>query len=135
METKVFEAPALYADHHVTEVRRILLELEGVLDVYASSSFQIIEVTYDESKINDLQIAVRLDEAGYLGEWTVPIETGGVAQETADKRPYFRHTTTYETTKQTVSFAQRVSNQGRPLWNCPGMGEIKMDEVENAKEA
>ena len=135
METKTFEAPALYADHHVTEVRRILLELDGVLDVYASSAFQIIEVTYDENKINDLQIAVRLDEAGYLGEWTVPIETGVTSQETADKRPYFRHTTTYETTKQTVSFAQRVSYQGRPLWNCPGMGEIKMDEVENAKEA
>lgn len=135
METKVFETPALYGDHHVTEVRRILLELEGVLDVYASSAFQIIEVKYDETKVNDLQIAVKLDEAGYLGEWTVPIETGATAQTSNEKQPYFRHTTTYETTKQTVSFAQRVSYQGRPLWTCPGMGEIKMDEVDNAKEA
>jgi copper chaperone CopZ len=47
METKTFDAPALYADHHVTEVRRILLELEGVTDVYASSAFQTVEVTYD----------------------------------------------------------------------------------------
>jgi copper chaperone CopZ len=135
METKTFEAPVLYADHHVTEVRRILLELDGVLDVYASSAFQIIEVKYDESKINDLEIAVKLDEAGYLGEWTVPIEMGVTSQGTTDQRPYFRHTITYETTKQTVSFAQRVSYQGRPLWTCPGIGEIKMDEVDNAKEA
>ena len=29
METKSFEAPALYGDHHVTEVRRILLEMRS----------------------------------------------------------------------------------------------------------
>ena len=128
MEIKTFETPALYGDHHVSEVRRILLELEGVTDVYASSAFQIIEVTYDEKKINDLQIAVKLDEAGYLGEWTIPIEMGTAAQQGDGQKPFFRHTTTYETTKQTVSFAQRVSYQGRPLWHCPGIGAVKMDE-------
>jgi len=126
METKTFEAPALYGDHHVTEVRRILFELEGVMDVYASSAFQTIEVRYDEKKINDLQIAMKLDEAGYLGEWTIPIELG-VAQGDG-KKPFFRHTATYETTKQTVSFAQKVMYEGRPLWHCPGMGTLKMDE-------
>ena len=35
---------------------------------------------------------------------------------------------TYETIKQTVSFAQQVNYQGRPLWHCPGIGAIKMDE-------
>ena len=128
METKTFEAPALYADHHVTEVRRILLELDGVTDVYASSAFQIIEVTYDAEKINDLEIAVKLDEAGYLGEWTLPIETGTAAQQGDGQKSFFRHTTTYETTKQTVSFAQRVSYQGRPLWHCPGIGAIRMED-------
>jgi copper chaperone CopZ len=132
METKTFEAPALYADHHVTEVRRILLELDGVTDVYASSAFQIVEVTYDEKKINDLEIAVKLDEAGYLGEWTLPIEMGTAAQQGEARNPFFRHTTTYETTKQTVSFSQRVSYQGRPLWHCPGIGAIKMEEDDHA---
>ncbi len=127
METKTFDAPTLYADHHVTEVRRILLELEGVSDVYASSAFQVVEVTYDESKINDLQIAVKLDEAGYLGEWTIPIEMGTAAQQGDGQKPFFRHTTTYETTKGTVSFAQKVANQGRPLWPCPGMGVVKVE--------
>lgn len=128
METKTFEVPALYGDHHVTEVRRILLELAGVTDVYASSAFQIVEVTYDEKKINNLEIAVKLDEAGYLGEWTLPIELGTAAQQGDGQKPFFRHTTTYETTKQTVSFAQRVNYQGRPLWHCPGMGPVKMEE-------
>lgn len=131
MKTKSFEAPALYGDHHVTEVRRILLELEGVVDVYASSAFQTIEVTYDESKINDLQIAVKLDEAGYLSEWSVPAEMGVAVQQGDDQKPFFRHTTTYETIKHTVSFAQKVNYSGRPLWYCPGIGGIKMDEEAN----
>ncbi|HSO13034.1 MAG TPA: heavy-metal-associated domain-containing protein [Anaerolineales bacterium] len=132
MKTKTFETPALYGDHHVTEVRRILMEVEGVADVYASSAFQVIEVTYDESKINDLQIAAKLDEAGYLGEWTIPVEMGTAAQQGDGQKPFFRHTATYETIKHTVSFAQQVSYQGRPLWHCPGIGAVRMDdEVKN----
>ena len=128
METKTFEVPALYGDHHVTEVRRILLELEGVVEVYASSAFQVVEVTYNPTKINDLQIALKLDEAGYLGEWTIPIEMGITAQSPENHKTNSRHTATYETTKQTVSFAQRVNYQGRPLWPCPGMGTVRIEE-------
>ncbi len=124
MEKVTYETPALYADHHVTEVRRILLALPGVVDVYASSSFQVVEVTYDPEKINDLEIAVKLDEAGYLGEWTVPIEAGATAYQAVGVKPYFRHTAAYETTRNTVSFAQNVAYLGRPLWPCPGMGLI-----------
>lgn len=131
MKTSSFNTPALYGDHHVTEVRRILLQLEGVTDVYASSAFQVIEVTYDEKKINDLQIALKLDEAGYLGEWTAPIEAGIATEE----RPYFRHTTVYETTKKTVTFAQRVNYSGRPLWPCPGMGILPVTRDEEADHA
>ena len=135
MNTKVFEMPALYADHHVTEVRGILLQLEGVTDVYASSAFQIVEVTYDESKINDLEIAVKLDEAGYLGEWTAPIETGATTHQDGEPKPYFRHTTVYETTKKIVTFAQRVNYSGRPLWPCPGMGTVSLTRDEEADHA
>jgi len=136
VETKTFQTPALYADHHVTEVRRILLELEGVNDVYASSAFQTVEVTYDEKKINDLEIAVRLDEAGYLGEWTVPVEVGATAEQAENgRRPYFRHSTVYETTKKTIAFAQRVNYQGRPLWPCPGMGTVSVTPDEEADHA
>ncbi|MBI5946001.1 MAG: heavy-metal-associated domain-containing protein [Chloroflexi bacterium] len=125
MEAKSFEAPALYGDHHVSEVRRILLELTGVSDVYASSAFQVIEVQYDPEKIKAEQISACLEAAGYLGEVPMLTETG-VAAEKIGGDHFFRHTAVYETVKETVSFAQRVDYSGRPLWPCPGMGPVKM---------
>jgi len=127
METKAFEAPALYGDHHVSEVQRILKELPGVEEVYASSAFQAIEVSFDESKITADKIAASLEEAGYLGEVPMLAEAG-VAVERKEGDGVFRHTATYETVKKTVSFAQSVQFQGRPLWPCPGLGAVKMDE-------
>jgi copper chaperone CopZ len=127
METKTFEAPALFADHHVTEVRRIMLELAGVSDVYASSAFQIIEVTFDPQKVGAAEIASCLEKAGYLGEVSMLAETGiAVEKKGGDGDSAFRHTAVYETVKGTVSFAQSVSYAGRPLWPCPGMGPVKV---------
>jgi copper chaperone CopZ len=122
MQTKIFEVPALYGDHHVLEIRRILLEIPGVIDVYASSCFQMVEVTYDETKVNDLELAVKLDNAGYLGEWSIPVEVGVVPSSEMVETPYFRHTQVYETSQQVVGFSHTVPYTGRPLWPCPGMG-------------
>ena len=127
MEIKTFETPALYGDHHVSEVRRILLELTGVSEVYASSAFQIIEVKYDPVKITVEQITACLEEAGYLGQVPMLIETG-IAVEKIGGDHFFRHTAVYETVKETISFAQRVDSSGRPLWPCPGMGAVKVKE-------
>jgi copper chaperone CopZ len=124
METKTFEAPALYGDHHVTEVRRILQGLTGVNEVYASSAFQVIEVTFDPEKISAEEITKQLENAGYLGELPLISETG-IAIEKKEGDSIFRHTATYETIKGTVSFAQDVRYTGRPLWPCPGMGAVK----------
>lgn len=130
MKSTTFETPVIYGDHHVLEVRRILSEIPGVINSYVSSAFHFIEVTYDESKTNDLQIAQALDAAGYLGEWSLPIEVGAKPVGEAGEAPFFRHTQTYETIPQTVSFTQRVTYSGRPLWPCPGMGPIqKIDET------
>jgi len=128
METKAFEAPALYGDHHVSEVQRILMELTGVQDVYASSAFQAIEVTFDEKVVTAEQIAARLEETGYLGEVPMLVESGEAAYGRENGNSNFRHTAVYNTIKQTVSFAQHVEYQGRALWPCPGMGAVKMDE-------
>jgi copper chaperone CopZ len=122
MQTKIFEIPTLYGDHHVIEIRRILLEIPGVVDVYASSCFQMVEVTYDETQVNDLELAVKLDNAGYLGEWTIPMEVGVLPPSETIAKPFFRHTEVYETSKQVVGFSQNVAYNGRPLWPCPGMG-------------
>ena len=58
MKKKLFELPTLYGDHHVIEVKRLLSEIPGVLDIYASSAFQVVEVPYDETKVNDLELAL-----------------------------------------------------------------------------
>lgn len=132
METFTLEVPAMYGDHHVVEVRRILLELPGVQDVYASSSFHIVEVTYDPAQLDPGTITAHLDEAGYLGDLQIPLESGapaaGRGTDNGDE-VFFRHTAAYAEAGNTVSFAQQVPYAGRPLWPCPGMGPItKLDE-------
>jgi len=130
METLTLELLTMYADHHVLEVRRLLLELPGVEDVYASSGFRVIEVTYEPAKIAPEAIRSKLDEAGYLGELPVPVEAGAAVYVEKGDRSFFRRTTVYENTQKVVSFAQNVSYTGRPLWPCPGMGPIQAKIIE-----
>jgi excisionase family DNA binding protein len=138
MEQAWFDAPAMFGDHHVVEVRRILLALPGVEAVNASSCFQSIEVTYDLAKTSLDKIKARLGEAGYLAELSVPVETGTpVTQEAErDAQILFRHTAVNEQAGQVISFAQRVSSNGPPLWSCPGIGVIRTTEqlAENLAE-
>ena len=68
MTTISLPLPMLYADHHVLAVRQLLLALPGVSDVYASSGFQIVEVSFDESQLPQEKIEAVLAEAGYLAE-------------------------------------------------------------------
>lgn len=125
-KTITFDTPALYGDHHVVEVRQILFELPGIEDVYASSAFRIVEVTFDDEKTNEEAIAKSLESAGYLTEWLIPEEKGIAAALQSDRSmAYFRHTEVFETSRQVVSFAQRVNYSGKPLWNCPGFGVIR----------
>jgi len=131
MKKTTLELPTMYGDHHVLEVRRILLAIPGVSDVYASSAFQVVEVTYDPEKVNDLEVRVKLEEAGYLGDWSVITEKGSPATSKNGDEIFFRHTAIYEQTKHAISFAQNVGEVGRPLWPCPGMGVIKTMDEEN----
>ena len=130
MEKLTIDLPAMYGDHHVVEVRRILLELPGVEDVYASSSFRAAEISFDPAKIEPETITRKLDESGYLGELPIPEETNVPATEGNGKKPFFRHTEAYEETKKVVSFAQNVGFEGRALWPCPGMEPIKNSEMD-----
>lgn len=123
METLTLEAPALYGDHHVSEVRRVLFALEGVGDVYASSAFHVIEVTFDPQKISAAQVEELLRGMGYLDELPVPIE----AQPVETSKNGRRHTVILETSRQ-VSFLRPISVQSRAAWPCPGFGLLKMDE-------
>jgi excisionase family DNA binding protein len=136
MQKTSINVPAMYADHHVLEVRSILLAMPGIEEVNASSCFHTVEVSYDLAKVSAEEIEAKLDEAGYLGELAVPAETGtAVSQEAErDRDIFFRHATAYEQTQQTVSFGQTVSYAGRPLWPCPGVGPIQQPALEEVTD-
>ena len=112
--------PMLYADHHVLAVRRLLFDLPGVTDVYASSSFQIVEVTFDKSQLDEEKIRSVLMETGYMAELPVAVEFGSSPAFERGK-PFFRHTAVFPQTDRTISFGQDVPEVTRPLWPCPGL--------------
>lgn len=124
MKTLSLDLPAMYGDHHVMDVRRLLLEVDGVKEVYASSGFQVVEVAYDGRKTTAEEIKAPLEEAGYLGEFDLPVEQSVPATEQKEGA-FFRHTEAYAETKNTVGFRQKVRYQRSPLWPCPGMGALK----------
>lgn len=130
MEMLVADVPLMYGDHHVSEVRRLLLALPGVAEVYASSYLKTVEVSFDPTQIDSAAIMAALDEAGYLQELEFPQETGIAAYNHSEgNSTFFRHTTAYAQTGKTVSFAQQVAPSQRPLIPCPGMDRQKeMDE-------
>lgn len=123
--TFTVQLPAMYGDHHVVEVRKMLLAMDGVLEVYASSAFGAAEITYDPQKIDDNRITEALDKAGYTNDLLVPVEQGATG---TGKGEFFRKTALFEQTRSAVTFGQGVSYLGRPLWNCPGMGVIQTME-------
>jgi copper chaperone CopZ len=129
MESFSLKVPAMYGDHHVIAARELLLNLAGVTDVYASSSFRLVEVQYDPTQITPQEIESTLDEAGYLGELPLPAETNIPATERRNGQPaFFRHTAAYVQTGRTISFAQKLPDVERPLWPCPGMGVVRSEQ-------
>jgi copper chaperone CopZ len=128
MTSVVIDVPAMYADHHVIEVRRILFEIPGVEEVDASSAFQAVQIEYDPDKTSEDILKQALDENSYLGDLQVPVESGTPAAG-PDGDTDFRHTAAYKCAGTAVSFGQEATVSGRPLWPCPGMGDPKrMDE-------
>lgn len=126
MKIATFDVPALYGDHHVMDVRRMLLEIPGVEDVYASSAFHVVEIHYDPDKVKENTLEKLLNDAGYLNEMAFATEAEKPAYlQTDGTKAYFRHTEVFETSRQVLSFSQQVPYSGRPLWNCPGFGVIK----------
>jgi len=128
MKTFQIELPKMFGDHHVIAIRKILLELPGIDEIYASSSFQTLQLNYDEEKLTEGEVLAKLEEAGYLGEMQTPQESNLPATENGDKKD-FRHTASFENTKQ-VSFHRDLAFTGRALWPCPGMGVITKEKVE-----
>ncbi len=133
MASLSLEVPTMFGDHHVLEVRRILLEFDGVSDVYASSGFGVVEVEYNSKKTPKKDLVEALDKAGYMGDFKMALEPSIPANEDV-KGAYFRHTEAVEQTGNTVSFEQSVRVQRSPLWPCPGMGPVKTKILEVDEE-
>ncbi len=130
MNSLVLEAPAMYADHHVQEVRRILLEMPGVEDVNASSAFHAVEVSFDPERVGEDVIRKALTDSGYATELVVPAETGEPAFSVGgNSEIFYRHSASVEAIDENVGFTQAIPNAGRPLWPCPGLNrDEKVEE-------
>ncbi len=128
MKRLVIDVPMMFADHHVVEVRRLLLEDPGVDTVNASSAFHVVEVGFDPDKTTEDALRAKLDAAGYTADLQVPLESGQPAVG-RDGDAYFRHSAAYESVGTVISFGQEIATSGRPLWPCPGMAPVaKMEE-------
>ena len=73
MASITLKAPAMFADHHVLKARAALLALDGITDVYASSAWHAVLVTYDEAKIEPQAIEKSLSDAGYAPDNVPPV--------------------------------------------------------------
>ena len=124
----VFDTPALYGDHHVIEVRRVLLQMPGIQEVYASSCFHAVEVSFAPARVTPEAIAACLASAGYLEPLPVAAESGGYLAPADGGGVPSRHTSTSTGIKQPVSFAQDVSQALRSGWPCPGMGILHTEK-------
>lgn len=65
MEELILGVPTMWADHHVLAVRSVLLALDGVDEVQASSAFKTVRVTYDASRVSSQIVVKALLDAGY----------------------------------------------------------------------
>ena len=82
-----------------------------------------ILVIEDEKKVARF-IKRGLEEAGYLGETGIPVETGVSSTSENLNSPYFRRANVYEATRKVTSFTQIIGISNRRLWPCPGFGVI-----------
>lgn len=128
MKILTLKLPAMFGDHHVVEVRRLLTELPDISEIYASSAFRAVEVEYDDAKVTPTEIKTVLEEAGYIEELPVPVEIGATTPGANGEKAFFRHTTAYQQAGSSISFAQKIPYAGKPLWPCPGFGVIEHEE-------
>jgi excisionase family DNA binding protein len=75
VESITFFVPKMYGDHHVTAVRKLLTEMAGVEDVWASAAFQQVRITFDPDRISADRLGATLEEGGYPAVVRLPTQT------------------------------------------------------------
>ena len=128
MDKLSISLPSMFGDHHVTEVRRILRALPGIGDIYASSSFQMIDLDFDPTVTSEENIRAALKQHGYLEEVLAPVEVHKDPSDMNGEQPFFRHTASIPNVKKTISFQQDVAMAQRALWPCPGLKAMPVEE-------
>lgn len=125
MDKLVLTIPTLFGDHHTTAVSQLLGGLEGVNDIYVSSAFNQVSVSFDKKKLSAEQIETLLAEQGYS-----PEEPDTAYAMSAGER-INRHTAAITGVGDTLSFTQASTPyEGRPLWPCPGFSiQTPTDDV------
>ena len=84
MEKHVFEVPSMYADHHVLKVRDVLAQVKGIEEIYASSAWKQIMITYDPKMLKPATVEEALTQAGYpvgAGEPPVLVEASKIKRD------------------------------------------------------
>ena len=111
--------PALYGDHHVASVRRVLEGRPGIFDIVVSPASHAVNLSFDPAQQTAVSIEAALASAGYLtGDPDRAFPTSGPAAP--------RATTTLGST---MAFAHEPPAwEGRPLWPCPGFDRTPTPE-------
>ena len=65
MEQITLTLPTMWADHHVTNVKRLLSPISGVENVFASSAFKQVMIEFDAGKTSQAALVKALTDAGY----------------------------------------------------------------------
>lgn len=88
MEKALFSVPRMYADHHVLRVRRVLAQLPGVQDVYASAALKKVAVSFDPALTSAQAVQEALKAAGYGPD--DPLEFAQPPQNKEDNSFWYR---------------------------------------------
>lgn len=82
---KIFlEIPSMFGDHHVLAVRSALTSLTGIEELYASSAWKQLMISFDPKKTKQSDIEQALADAGFpVGgeEPPVLVETDAVKSD------------------------------------------------------
>jgi copper chaperone CopZ len=119
MERLSLTLPALYGDHHVVAVRRVLDALPGVSEIRVTPASHAVSLRFDPARQTAAGIEAALAAAGY--------RTGDPEREFASAGPAApRHTAV---AAGTLSFSHEPPAwEGRPLWPCPGFDRTPIPE-------
>ncbi len=78
MDKVTLNVPGMYGDHHVLAVRDILGQLPGVENIFATSAFKQVVVTFDPAKAKPADFESALSAQGYMEETPWPEVTDAI---------------------------------------------------------